>query len=86
VKIKIERPNADAAAQIFERYLHTELPIDEALVRELGGGDREKAVRAMIEVTVAQMYRIDDTNRFLESPTKVVTRRSSTSRISLRAR
>ena len=66
VKIKIERPNADAAAQIFERYLHTELPIDEALVRELGGGDREKAVRAMIEVTVAQMYRIDDTNRFLE--------------------
>jgi len=66
VKIKIERPNADAAAQIFERYLHTKLPIDEALVRELGGGDREKAVRAMIEVTVAQMYRIDDTNRFLE--------------------
>jgi proteasome-associated ATPase len=57
---------AVAAAQIFERYLHTELPIDEALVRELGGGDREKAVRAMIEVTVAQMYRIDDTNRFLE--------------------
>jgi proteasome-associated ATPase len=66
VKIKIERPNAEAAAQIFERYLHTDLPIDEALVRELGGGDREKAVRSMIEVTVAQMYRIDDTNRFLE--------------------
>jgi proteasome-associated ATPase len=66
VKIKIERPNADAAAQIFERYLHTELPIDESLVRELGGGDREKTVRAMIEATVAQMYRIDDANRFLE--------------------
>ena len=66
VKIKIERPNVDAAAQIFERYLHTDLPIDETLVRELGGGDREKAVRAMIEVTVAQMYRVDDTNRFLE--------------------
>ena len=66
VKIKIERPNAEAAAQIFERYLHTDLPIDEALVRELGGGDREKAIRAMIEVTVAQMYRVDDTNRFLE--------------------
>jgi len=66
VKIKIERPNAEAAAQIFERYLHTELPIDETLVRELGGGDREKAVQSMIEVTVAQMYRVDDTNRFLE--------------------
>ncbi len=66
VKIKIERPNADAAAQIFERYLHGELPIDESLIRELGGGDRDKAVRVMIEDTVAQMYRIDDANRFLE--------------------
>jgi proteasome-associated ATPase len=66
VKIKIERPNADAAAQIFERYLHADLPIDEALILELGGGDRNKAVRSMIEVTVAQMYRVDDTNRFLE--------------------
>ena len=40
VKIKIERPNADAAAQIFHRYLHGELPIDEGAVNELGGGDR----------------------------------------------
>jgi proteasome-associated ATPase len=28
VKIKIERPDADAAAQIFSRYLHVELPLD----------------------------------------------------------
>jgi proteasome-associated ATPase len=66
VKIKIERPDRDAAAQIFERYLHTDLPIDESLVHEFGGGDREKAIRVMIEETVAQMYRIDDANRFLE--------------------
>jgi proteasome-associated ATPase len=66
VKIKIERPNAEAAAQIFERYLHTDLPIDEQLVLALGGGDREKAVRSMIEETVTHMYRIDDSNRFLE--------------------
>ncbi len=66
VKIKIERPDVDAAAQIFERYLHTDLPIDESLVNEFGGGDRNKAIRAMIEETVAQMYRIDDANRFLE--------------------
>jgi len=66
VKIKIERPNAEAAAQIFQRYLHTDLPIDESLVHELGGGDRDKAVRVMIEETVAQMYRVDDANRFLE--------------------
>jgi len=66
VKIKIERPDADAAAQIFQRYLHTALPIDEGSVAELGGGDRAKAIRVMIEQTVADMYRVDDENRFLE--------------------
>ena len=66
VKIKIERPDADAAAQIFQRYLHAELPIDDASIRELGGGDRAKAIQVMIEETVADMYRVTDENRFLE--------------------
>jgi proteasome-associated ATPase len=66
VKIKIERPNEEAAAQIYGRYLETDLPLDPDEVRDLGGGDREKAVRAMIETTVEQMYRTDDANRFLE--------------------
>jgi len=66
VKIKIERPNEEAAAQIFQRYLHSDLPIDDAIIQELGGGDRDKAVRLMIEQTVENMYLIDDTNRFLE--------------------
>ncbi|MDE3081838.1 MAG: proteasome ATPase [Acidobacteriota bacterium] len=66
VKIKIERPDAEAASSIFQRYLHRDLPIDEHQVRELGGGDRDKAVSVMIEQTVAGMYRIDDENRFLE--------------------
>ena len=66
VKIKIERPNEEAAAQIFHRYLHSDLPIDDAIIQELGGGDRDKAVRLMIEQTVENMYLIDDTNRFLE--------------------
>jgi proteasome-associated ATPase len=66
VKIKIERPDENAAAQIFSRYLHTELPIDDAFIRDLGGGDRAKAIRVMIEETVADMYRIHDENRFLE--------------------
>jgi proteasome-associated ATPase len=66
VKIKIERPDVEAAAQIFQRYLHADLPLDPATVRELGGGDRAKAVQAMIEDTVTSMYRIDDENRFLE--------------------
>ena len=66
VKIKIERPNEDAAAQIFQRYLHVHLPIDDSTVSDLGGGDRAKAIAVMIEETVADMYRVHDENRFLE--------------------
>ena len=55
VKIKIERPNADAARQIFARYLTDEIPI--------GAGE---SVPAMIAATVDEMYRDDDANRFLE--------------------
>ncbi len=66
VKIKIERPDKDAAAQIFARYLTSDLPLDAAEVADLGGGDRDKAVLAMIERTVAEMYRDDESNQFLE--------------------
>ncbi|HEX3541935.1 MAG TPA: proteasome ATPase [Acidimicrobiales bacterium] len=66
VKIKIERPDQEAAAQIFSRYLTADLPLDNGEVDSLGGGDREKCVRVMIEHTVAEMYRDDEDNRFLE--------------------
>ena len=66
VKIKIERPDVKAAAQIFARYLTADLPLAEDEVRELGGGDAQKAVDVMIERTVEEMYRSDDDNRFLE--------------------
>jgi proteasome-associated ATPase len=55
VKIKIERPNADAARQIFARYLTNEIPIASA-----------ESVPDMIDATVEEMYRDDDANRFLE--------------------
>jgi proteasome-associated ATPase len=66
VKIRIERPNEAAAAQIFARYLTPDLPLDADLVGVVGGGDPAKATQAMIEATVAEMYREDDDNRFLE--------------------
>jgi proteasome-associated ATPase len=66
VKIKIERPDETAAAQIFSRYLASSLPLDEAEVRSMGGGDKEKTVRLMIERTVEEMYRDDEANQFLE--------------------
>jgi proteasome-associated ATPase len=66
VKIKIERPNEEAALEIFSRYFTTDLPIAPRAIEELGGGDRDKAVLAMLERTVEAMYRADDANRFLE--------------------
>jgi len=66
VKIKIERPDEEAAAQIFHRYLTPELPLDVDEVALLGGGDPAKAIQAMIEKIVVEMYRTDDENRFLE--------------------
>ena len=66
VKIKIERPDEAAAQQIFARYLTPRLPLDPSEVAELGGGEPAKAVQAMIERTVQEMYRADDDNRFLE--------------------
>jgi proteasome-associated ATPase len=66
VKIKIERPDEGAAAQIFGRYLTSDLPLDAGEVQSLGGGDRAKMVQAVIERTVVEMYRADEENRFLE--------------------
>ena len=66
VKIKIERPNEQAATQIFSRYFTTDLPIDADEVASMGGGDSAKAVQAIIEKTVEEMYRADSDNRFIE--------------------
>jgi proteasome-associated ATPase len=66
VKIKIERPDEEAAAQIFARYLTADLPLDVKEVEQLGGGDPGKAAQVLIEKTVDVMYRADDDNRFLE--------------------
>ncbi len=66
VKIKIERPDQEAAAQIFARYLTPDLPIDPGEVERLGGGDPAKATQVMIERTVAEMYSTSQDNRFLE--------------------
>ncbi len=66
VKIKIHRPDEAAAAQVFARYLTTDLPLDPDEVDSLGGGDLDKAVRVMIERTVEEMYRDDEANQFLE--------------------
>jgi proteasome-associated ATPase len=64
VKIKIERPDEQAASDIFSKYLTTEVPLDEDEVTSRGS--REDAVAAMIKSTVENMYAETPQNRFLE--------------------
>ncbi|MFZ2544589.1 MAG: proteasome ATPase [Candidatus Saccharimonadales bacterium] len=65
VKIKVERPDAEAAVDIFSKYLTEDLPINADDLREFGG-DREWCIRAMIQKTVDRMYSEGNENRFLE--------------------
>ena len=65
VKIKIERPDAEAARDIFSKYLTADLPIHADDLREFGG-DREACVEGMIQHTVERMYDESEENRFLE--------------------
>jgi proteasome-associated ATPase len=65
VKIKIERPDAEAARDIFAKYLITDLPISQTDLAEFDG-DRSATVAAMIQHTVERMYAETDENRFLE--------------------
>ena len=64
VKIKVERPDVDAAKAIFGKYLNAEVPINTTEIDTYGDVDR--AISAMIEKTVEEMYSVADTNRFLE--------------------
>ncbi|HEX7248572.1 MAG TPA: proteasome ATPase [Actinomycetota bacterium] len=65
VKIKIERPNQQQAADIMSKYLHPVVPIHPDEVARYGG-DAQQACFRMIEKTVEQMYEQNDRNRFLE--------------------
>ncbi|MCW2635292.1 MAG: mpa, partial [Blastococcus sp.] len=65
VKIKIERPDAEAARDIFTKYLTTSLPINPDDLAE-HGGSREETINGMIQRTVERMYTESEENRFLE--------------------
>ncbi|MQY31410.1 proteasome ATPase [Nocardia aurantia] len=65
VKIKIERPDAEAAQDIFSKYLTETLPLHVDDLQEFDD-DRAKCVQAMIERVVERMYAESEDNRFLE--------------------
>ncbi|GAB3039705.1 proteasome-associated ATPase [Nocardioides flavus (ex Wang et al. 2016)] len=65
VKIKIERPDAESARDIFSKYLTPTLPLHADDLAEFGQ-DRTATVNAMIRATVERMYTESEENRFLE--------------------
>ena len=65
VKIKIERPDAEAAKDIFSKYILTQLPLHPDDLAE-HGSSRDGTVEAMIQRVVERMYTESEENRFLE--------------------
>jgi proteasome-associated ATPase len=65
VKIKVQRPDAEAARDIFGKYLTEDLPLHPDDLDANGGG-RTETVDAMIQRTVERMYSETEENQFLE--------------------
>ncbi|QCO98645.1 proteasome ATPase [Arthrobacter sp. 24S4-2] len=65
VKVKIQRPDAEAAADIFYKYITTDLPFHETDLAE-HDGDVQATVDAMIQRTVEAMYSTEKSNEYLE--------------------
>jgi proteasome-associated ATPase len=65
VKIKIERPDAESARDIFSKYLTPQLPLHAEDLKEFGD-DSVACVSGMIQRVVERMYAETEENRFLE--------------------
>jgi proteasome-associated ATPase len=65
VKIKIERPDAEAARDIFSKYVLRDLPLHPDDLAE-HGGHADATVAEMIQRVVERMYSETEENRFLE--------------------
>jgi proteasome-associated ATPase len=65
VKIKIERPDAESAKDIFAKYLTTDLPLHPDDLAE-HGDSRQACIAAMVQAAVERMYTESEENRFLE--------------------
>ncbi|MFO0773104.1 MAG: proteasome ATPase [Nitrospiraceae bacterium] len=65
VKVKVSRPDAVAATDIFSKYVTASLPFDPVDVGR-HGGDRQRLVTQMIADTVERMYSTSDENKFIE--------------------
>ena len=65
VKIKIHRPDAEGAAEIFAKYITHNLPLHRDDLAEYGGSV-PATIQAMIRLTVEKMYSTEKSNEYLE--------------------
>jgi proteasome-associated ATPase len=65
LKIKVNRPDAKAAREIFSKYLTADLPFH-ASATQRWGNDMAKVAAGMIEETITRMYAASEENKFLE--------------------
>ena len=65
IKIKVDRPEAEGAKDIFAIYLTPDLPIAPSMLEKFDG-DREKAADALAAQAIEKMYATTDENKFIE--------------------
>ena len=65
VKVKVGRPDATAARDIFSKYVSTDLPFDEEDLKR-HAGDARALVDSLMNMTVDAMYATTDENKFIE--------------------
>lgn len=65
VKVKVGRPDAVAAKDIFSKYLSIDLPFAEEDLKH-HGGDAKALVAQMTDLTVEAMYASSEENKFIE--------------------
>ncbi len=65
VKVKVGRPDAAGARDIFSKYVSTDLPFAQDEL-ERHGGDRQALVEWLTSLTVDTMYAASEENKFIE--------------------
>jgi proteasome-associated ATPase len=65
LKVKVNRPDRQAAYDIFTKYLTTDLPFHKEAEKRWGS-DPAKIVAGLIAETIEGMYSTSDENKFLE--------------------
>jgi proteasome-associated ATPase len=63
-KIKVGRPNKDAAAEILKVYMTADLPLDPTLVKERGG-EPVRTVASLVQDIIESIFRRAEDNRLL---------------------